>query len=83
MRYRHHRGGLEESLDTTVKVNSLEELLAHINKVWKPFGKIVEEIKFDYACMDDRTGWDTYYVLQRLQGEDRWTVAGMSDGNFL
>jgi hypothetical protein len=82
MRYRHHRGGLDESLETTVEVNTLEELIAHINKDWEVWGKVVAEIKFDHVGMDERIGWDTYYVLQRFQEEDTWTVAGFSDGKF-
>jgi hypothetical protein len=82
MRYRHHRGGLEESLEMTVEVNSLEEMYAHLNKVWKEWGKFVTEIKFAHVGMDHRTGWDTYYVMQRLWGETDFTVAGMSDGYF-
>lgn len=82
MKYRHHRGGLEESLKTTVEVSTLEELIIHLNAVWGCWGKIVEEVKFQYCGMDERIDWDTYYVLQRLHGEDTWTVAGMSDGVF-
>jgi hypothetical protein len=82
MKFRHHRGGLEDSLKTTIEVKSLEELMVHLDAGWKCYGKAIEEIKFDYVGMDERIGWDTYYVLQRLQGEDQWTVAGMSDGVF-
>ena len=63
-------------------VSSEEALLAHLNNGWKLFGRTIEEIKFEHIGMDDRTRWDTYYVLQRLNGEDDFVVAGMSNNKF-
>ena len=80
MKYRDHKGSLAESLKSTIEVNSIDEIKSHLNKFYNQFGKDVDEIKFQYVGMDERIGWNTYYVLQRLKEEDAFTVAGMSDG---
>lgn len=82
MKYRDHRGSLSDSLDTTQEFFSLEEIKKHLNTFYNQFGKEVEEIKFEYVGMDKRIGWDTYYVLNRLKGEETFTIAGMSDGRL-
>lgn len=82
MKYRDHKGSLSDSLETTIEVNSIQEIIDHLNSYCNQFGKEVEEIKFDYSGFDDRVGWDTYYVLHRLKGEANFTVAGMSDGRL-
>lgn len=82
MKYRDHKGSLSDSLETTIEVNSIQEIIDHLNSYYNQFGKEVEEIKFDYSGFDDRVGWDTYYVLHRLKGEENFTVAGMSDGRL-
>jgi hypothetical protein len=80
MKYRDHRGSLDSSMETQIEVFTIEELKYHLDKSWKAFDRTVAEIKFSYSCYDDRIGWDTYYVLQRLVGESDFWVAGMSDG---
>lgn len=82
MKYRDHKGGLSDSMETEQEVKSIDEIKEHLNKFFIPFGKKVEEIKFTHIGFDDRIGWDTYYVLQRLTGEKEFTVAGMSDGTL-
>ena len=82
MKYRDHRGNLLDSMATVQEVNSVEEIKQHLNKFFNQFGKSVGEIKFEYVCYDERVGWDTYFVLQRLEGEEDFTVAGTSDGKF-
>lgn len=82
MKYRDHRGGLSKSLSTTQEVKAEDDIIAHLNTIYAPFKKAIAEIKFEYCGYDDRTGWDTYYVLQRLEGESHFTVTGMSDGIF-
>lgn len=69
-------------METEINVNSVDEIKQHLNKLWKDMGRTVEEIKFEYVCIDIRNGWNTYYVLQRLNGDKDYTVAGMSDGKF-
>ena len=44
MRYRDHRGGLDESLETTVEVNRLGDLIAYLNRSLRDFGKEIDEI---------------------------------------
>lgn len=80
MKYRDHKGSLDESLQTVIEVNSINEIKDHLNEFYNPFGLEVEEIKFKYTCMDNRIGWNTWYVLQRFEGEKSFSVAGMSDG---
>jgi len=81
MRYRDHKGGLTESLNTTRNVYSKMELLNYLNKQYSAWGKGITELKFKHVGMDKRIGWDTYYVLIKLQGQDNFSVAGMSDAN--
>jgi len=81
MKYRHHRGGLEDSLKTTIEVDNINDLKAYINESYA-FGDNVEELKFEYIGMDDRINWDTYMVLMRLKDSDKFMVAGMSDGKL-
>lgn len=81
MRYRDHRGSLSASLETEQKINSLDELKLHLNSSLAFFNFEVEEIKFEYCGFDERIGWNTYYVLQKIKGKKGFTVAGMSDSN--
>ncbi len=67
MRFRFHRGGLEESLKTTIEINSIEELKS---KIGNP-----TNIEFQHCGMDARINWDTYYVI----ADDK--IIGMSDSN--
>jgi len=82
MKYRDHKGSLSESLETTMEVNSIDEIKNHLNNFYNHFGKSVVEIKFKHIGMDKRIGWDTHYVLLRLNDEKDFTVAGMSNGNL-
>lgn len=82
MKYRDHAGSLSASMETVIEVNSIEEIIQHLNKYYNRFSESVAEIKFEYCDFDQRTGWDTYYVLHRLEGETDFTVAGMSDGQL-
>lgn len=80
MKYRDHRGTLEESLKTVQQFNTKDELISHLNSIYRQFNRTIAEIKFEHFGFDDRTQWDTYEVMQRLEGETHFTVAGMSDG---
>ncbi|MCP4336985.1 MAG: hypothetical protein GY679_04030 [Mycoplasma sp.] len=82
MKYRDHRGSLSESMETEREVNSVDEIKEHLNKFYTQFGEEVEEVRFVHVGFDDRIGWDTYYVTQRLKREKEFTVAGMSDSSF-
>lgn len=82
MKYRDHRGSLDDSLQTTIEITDITQLFSHINKSFTGFGLEVEDIKFEYMGMDTRIAWDTWYVLYRLKGKKQFFVAGMSDGNL-
>lgn len=78
MKFRHHRGSLEESMSTTIEISSIEELQMEISDHGAFSLKDVSQITFRYACMDDRTGWgwNSYYVC--VDGK----CVGISDGIF-
>lgn len=82
MKYRDHRGGLDESMATQIEVNNIDELKDHLNKTWNGLGTTVEEIKFEYYGYDSRINWNTHLVSVRLNVDDFFTVVGMSDGKF-
>jgi len=61
--FRFHRGGLNESMETAVIVDSFEHLLIHISDAWDvPFTKLtVTPYVFDH-----RIQWDTHLVCVSL-----------------
>lgn len=75
MKYREHRGGLKESMDTMITVNSFKELFDAVFAKWPK----MTGIKFEYMGIDHRIEWHTYFVMIQL-GDD-WIPVGMSDGN--
>lgn len=80
MKYRDHRGSLDESMKTVIEINSIQELKDHLNEYFSQFKESVEEIQFDYLGMDNRVGWVSYCVRFRLLGDNVFYVAGTSDG---
>lgn len=82
IKYRDHRGSLSDSMKTVQEVSCVEDIKRHLNEFYNEFGKSVAEIRFSYAGKDERVNWNTYYVMFRLEGERKFTVAGMSDGCF-
>ena len=82
MKYRDHRGSLSDSMQTEIEVNTINDIIEHLNVFYKDFNEEVEEIAFVHVGFDDRINWDTYYVLQRLKSEKHFTVAGMSNGRI-
>lgn len=66
MKYRPHKGGLEESMKELVEVNSLQELTDVLNKytnpgiVIKPSQVIIQ--KYGWGS-DDRIGWKEVYSV--------------------
>ena len=55
--FRHHRGSLAESMDTVVKVETINQLCSIIEAVHGP-GKISAR----YYMFDERINWQTYIV---------------------
>lgn len=77
MKYRDHRGGFTESMKTTIEVDTIEELVAHLSKT---YGE-VKSVKFKYLGYDERNKWETFYVSASSDKKD-YVICGMSDGNF-
>ena len=67
-KFREHRGGLDEAMQTVVELLDFEALVTHLRKIWrgtayetgevtvKPYGDTAEE------RFDRRIGWDTHVV---------------------
>lgn len=81
IKFREHRGSLEESMKTVQEFSSRKDLIEHISKRFDPY-EIYSDIKFEHVGFDSRVGWDTYYVLAKFKINDESFVAGMSDGQF-
>lgn len=78
-KYRHHRGGYIQSMGTVIEINSMDQLLNHLNSSLAPSSSlIVSDIQFEHKGFDERNGWDTHYVTAMIWG-DR-SVVGMIDG---
>jgi hypothetical protein len=69
MKYRDHRGGLAESMETVREIEPTIDALAVILKV--PSSAITVE---KYGGYDERIGWDTYLVC--VEGQP----VGFTDG---
>lgn len=78
MKYREHRGQLSDSMATQVEVNSMQELLDHINKGWNCYDVNFNNVSFKYVGFDERINQETYYVIGF---EVREIVLGMSDSD--
>lgn len=75
MKYRDHRGGYKESMETVQEVKSVQDIKNHLVSI---YGEI-QDIRFEHVLVDDRNGWDTYYVLMSPDGENYHPI-GMTDG---
>lgn len=75
MLFRFHRGGFAESMATVVEVSSKCELIDVINKT--NTSMVVSDVTFSHYGVDDRCGWDTFYVCN----QDGHCI-GMSNGAF-
>jgi hypothetical protein len=81
MKFRFHKGSLDESMKTCVEVNSEGELARLLDKegylspgIWK--------IKFsEDHIYDPRIGWDTWNVFVYREWPKFQFVVGMSDAN--
>lgn len=79
MKFREHRSGLAESMETVVEIKDREELLAYIAKILYPWptapSVTPETVKVAPYHYDARIGWDTHIVT--LEG---YGVLGFTDG---
>lgn len=76
-RYRDHKGGLAESLETTQEFTDKDALLEYLQKTLDQFCKTgldLREIKIEPYGFDERIGWDSHIV--HLEG---WGVFGFTD----
>ena len=65
MLFREHRGLLADSMETVTEVADLDALLAHIRKIFQPYGPtfLDAEIRIEPYGRDNRINWDTYIVI--------------------
>lgn len=72
MLFRQHKGSLAESMETLVKVDTLEDII----KVspFTEFGYILN-LNIEHYCYDDRIDWDTYIIT-----DERYGVIGFTNG---
>ena len=77
MKFREHRGGLDESLKTLKDLPDRAALVAHVRELLSPF-------QFDFAddellvlkyLPDPRIGWDPQYIVRI----NRYGVIGFTD----
>lgn len=77
MKFRWHRGGLAESMETVVEIEPTRQALADlVTKDWIFWGETASPAEVDVRpySYDDRIEWDTYLVFWRGRS------VGMSDG---
>jgi hypothetical protein len=78
MKFREHKGGLDESMDTVVEVADRDALVQHVRKLMAPWGFELDDSKLKVKpyAKDDRIGWpDTHLVT--LEG---YGVLGYTNG---
>ena len=64
MKFREHRGGLAESMETVVELNTRKEFCDHIGKIARKFVPEGEfTIRFQEYSFDTRINWDTWLVI--------------------
>jgi len=63
MKFRLHRGGLAESMETVVEIEDREELVKHINKKHSFGPKLTSnDLSINPYGYDARIKWDTHIV---------------------
>lgn len=80
IRYRPHRGSLDDSLAATIQIKDHDDLVKHLKEIWSRWptsdGFEPEEVTVEkYGDgIDERCGWDTYIVC--IKGN----AVGFTDG---
>lgn len=79
VRFRMHRGGLLESLATTVSVESLDDVLKVVEEL-QPFSVFYNpnkcrKLSCEFYCNDDRINWETWAIK-----DGNGHIIGFSDG---
>ena len=75
MKFREHRGGLAESMETVVELDSRGKFLEYFKHLILKSGFDGGTLSFSEYGYDKRIGWNTYLVC--LEG---YGVLGMLDG---
>ena len=68
--FREHRGQLIDSLKTTVIVNNMNELYAHLTKIFdlKYMRIVIEPYPAEGENFDKRIGWYTQIIILEEDG---------------
>lgn len=77
MRFREHRGGLRESIATTIEIEpTIDALLIVVRNALEPYGAHINEKQIHVSPygFDGRIGWDTHIVTV-----DGYGLFGFSD----
>lgn len=79
MKFRMHRGTLEDSMEHVVELDSRPELVAYLNRELDSMrGPIADsDVEISYYCFDYRINWRTYLV-----GVRDWGPVGFADSDF-
>lgn len=67
MKFRHHRGSLDDAMKTIVELEpSLKALREHLvaSRKGEPLGNYVGTLRLEYRGEDERIGWSTYIVTE-------------------
>lgn len=64
IKYREHRGGLDESLKSSMEFNTIKQLLDFIILQIAPYGEFIKlgDTKIGYYCYDKRVNQELYVV---------------------
>lgn len=70
MKYRPHRGTLDESMNEAIEVEDFIELSEILNID-------IKDMSTKYYCYDDRIDWDTFLLIVKDFGPLGWTDKGL------
>jgi hypothetical protein len=79
MKFREHRGSLEDSMKTVVTVTSMGSLKKIVKGMFPDLGKI-EEITIEKYSYDKRINWDTHSVNVKFLALKHKVIVGFTNG---
>ena len=81
MKYRSHRGSLEESMNTVIEIENINQLQDYLqeqeNKIFKR--KIVEVVIDKEVVYDKRIDWNQSWVYIKYENNDDKYIQGLID----
>lgn len=80
IKFRFHRGSLDESIANIHEVMNRQELIEIINKQWLFGHSPISDIEVSHYVYDERIGWDTYIIIGYFNG-DRYVI-GFTNGQL-